>query len=97
MDLIDILLHQKLRVNPSQNLKAYSHALQPAPEATRALDLVCEPYGGDAPDAVFTCAGSSKPMFFVEMEEQDMVDGMTNAYWLQAWTAWVHFLTFSVI
>jgi len=28
-------------------------------------------------------------MFFVEMEEQDLVDGMANAYWLQAWTAWV--------
>jgi hypothetical protein len=33
-------------------------------------------------------------MFFVEMEEQDMLDGMTNAYWLQAWTAWVHSLPF---
>lgn len=28
-------------------------------------------------------------MFFVEMTEQDMVDGMTNGYWVQAWTAFV--------
>ncbi|KAG6816196.1 hypothetical protein H0H87_007827 [Tephrocybe sp. NHM501043] len=26
-------------------------------------------------------------MFFVEMEEEDMVDGMTAGYWVQAWTA----------
>ncbi|KAF8963279.1 oxidoreductase [Flammula alnicola] len=79
---------EELRVSPSQNFKVYSHALTPASEAVNALEAVCKPYGGDAPDAVFTCAGSSKPMFFVEMEEQDMIDGMVNAYWLQAWTAW---------
>jgi len=28
-------------------------------------------------------------MFFMEMDDQDLVDGMVNAYWLQAWTAWV--------
>lgn len=78
-----------MRVSKNQIFKVYSHALQPASEAIAALEVVSEPYGGDAPDAVFTCAGSSKPMFFVEMEEQDLVDGMMNAYWLQAWTAWV--------
>lgn len=57
--------------------------------ATKALEVVCEAHGGEAPDAVFTCAGSSKPMFFLDMEEQDLLDGMMNAYWLQAWTAWV--------
>ncbi|KAF9484789.1 oxidoreductase [Pholiota conissans] len=79
---------EKLRVSPAQKFHVYSHALGTGAEATAALDAVCEPYDGEAPDAVFTCAGSSKPMFFVEMDEQDMVDGMTNAYWLQAWTAW---------
>ena len=78
-----------MRVSKNQIFKVYSHALHPAAEATAALELVSEPYGGDAPDAVFACAGSAKPMFFVEMEEQDLVDGMLNAYWLQAWTAWV--------
>ncbi|KIM37795.1 hypothetical protein M413DRAFT_448300 [Hebeloma cylindrosporum] len=79
---------EALRVSKNQIFKVYSHALQPGSAAVAALELVSEPYGGDAPDAVFTCAGSSKPMFFVEMEEQDLVDGMNNAYWLQAWTAW---------
>jgi len=80
---------EELRVSKAQVFKVYSHALQPASEAVAALELVSKPYGGEAPDAVFACAGSAKPMFFVDMEEQDLVDGMTNAYWLQAWTAWV--------
>lgn len=42
-----------------------------------------------APDAVFACAGSSKPMYFVEMKEQDLTQGMTAGYWVQAWTAFV--------
>jgi hypothetical protein len=50
---------------------------------------VCKPYGGEAPDAIFTCAGSSKPKFFVEMTGDELVDGMNNAYWIQAFTAWV--------
>ncbi|KJA26531.1 hypothetical protein HYPSUDRAFT_36242 [Hypholoma sublateritium FD-334 SS-4] len=79
---------EALRVSPAQKFAAYSHALATAPEAVAALDAVCAPYGGEAPDAVFTCAGSSKPMFLVEMEEQDLVEGMSNAYWAQAWTAW---------
>lgn len=64
-------------------------SLDSGPAATKALDTVCEPHGGQAPDAVITCAGSSKPMFLVEMEEQDLVDGMMNGYWIQAWTGWV--------
>lgn len=67
----------------------YSYALGSGSEATAALDAVCEPYEGEAPDAVFACAGSSKPMFFVEMEERDLTEGMSNAYWVQAWTSWV--------
>ncbi|KAH9476538.1 3-ketodihydrosphingosine reductase TSC10 [Psilocybe cubensis] len=79
---------EKLRVNPSQIFKAYSHALDSGDAAAKALQLVAEAHGGELPDAIFTCAGSSKPMFFIDTTEQDMVDGMTNAYWLQAWTAW---------
>jgi 3-dehydrosphinganine reductase len=74
---------EELRVYKAQIFRVYSHALQLASQAVAALELVSKPYGGEAPDAVFTCAGSSKPMFFVE-------NGMTNSYWLQAsWTAWV--------
>jgi len=70
-------------------LKAYSHSLDTAAASSDALEDACQPFGGQAPDAVFTCAGASKPMFFVEMDEKDMINGMTNGYWVQAWTAFV--------
>jgi len=73
---------------PGQLIKAYSFALDTASESTAALKAACAPHGGGAPDAIFTCAGSSKPMYFVETQESDMVNGMTNGYWVQAWTAW---------
>ncbi|KAF8162844.1 oxidoreductase [Crassisporium funariophilum] len=79
---------QELRVSPSQIIEAYSHSLDSASGSTAALEAVCRPHGGNAPDAVFACAGGSKPMFFVEMTEEDMVNGMTNGYWVQAWTTW---------
>ncbi|KAF6756246.1 oxidoreductase [Ephemerocybe angulata] len=76
------------RVSPSQKLQAKSADLLNATASTAALEAVCELHDGAAPDAVFTCAGSSKPMFFVEMTEQDMKDGMDYGYWVQAWTVW---------
>jgi len=79
---------EQLRVSPSQILSAYSHSLDTASGSSLALQDVCRPFGGQCPDAIFACAGSSKPMFFVEMDEQDFVNGMTNSYWVQAWTAW---------
>lgn len=80
---------QEVRQNSRQILKAYSFSLNTAKDSADALIAVCEPHHGLTPDAIFTCAGGSKPMFFVEMEEQDMVDGMTMGYWVQAWTAFV--------
>ena len=71
-------------------LNAYSYSLDTASGSTQALQDVCRPFGGQCPDAVFACAGSSKPMFFVEMDEQDLVNGMVDSYWVQAWTAWVN-------
>lgn len=70
-------------------MSAYSFALDTAKAATEALEAVCEPYDGEAPDATFTCAGAARPGFFVEMTEKDLANGMTNGYWIQAWTAWV--------
>jgi 3-dehydrosphinganine reductase len=78
-----------VRQNPEQILKAHSFSLDSAAESAAALHAVCDPHGGAAPDAVFACAGSSKPMFFVEMSERDMSEGMTAGYWVQAWTAFV--------
>uniref|UniRef100_A0A0W0F8R7 Oxidoreductase n=1 Tax=Moniliophthora roreri TaxID=221103 RepID=A0A0W0F8R7_MONRR len=79
---------EKHRRNPSQKLKAYSFVLDTATESSDALKTACEVHGGLAPDAIIACAGASTPKFFVEMSEQDLSQGMVNAYWVQAWTAW---------
>ena len=73
---------QELRVSQSQMLNAYSHSLDTASASTLALEDVSRPFGGECPDAVFACAGSSKPKFFVEMDEQDLLNGMTSACWV---------------
>lgn len=78
---------EEARRKPEQILKAYSFSLNDATQSAAALRAACVPHGGKAPDAVFACAGSSKPMFFVEMDERDLTNGMTNGYWVQAWTA----------
>jgi 3-dehydrosphinganine reductase len=80
---------KEARIRQDQILKAYSFSLDTAKESAAALDAACEPHGGRAPDAVFACAGASKPMFLVEMDEQDFHNGMTMGYWVQAWTAFV--------
>ncbi|KAL0577687.1 3-dehydrosphinganine reductase [Marasmius crinis-equi] len=79
---------QENRLNPNQKLNAYSFALDTAAESSKALNAACEAHDGHAPDAVFACAGSSKPKFFLEMSEDELANGMVNAYWVQAWTAW---------
>lgn len=80
---------QAVRKTQTQLLKAYSFSLDSAVESAAALNAACDVHGGTAPDAVFACAGSSKPMYFVEMDEQDLTQGMTAGYWVQAWTAFV--------
>jgi 3-dehydrosphinganine reductase len=80
---------QAERQSPNQKFHVYSFALDTAKASSDALEAVCGPYNGTAPDATFTCAGASRPGFFVEMTEEDLTKGMTNGYWVQAWTAWV--------
>ncbi|KAJ6608511.1 oxidoreductase [Mycena sp. CBHHK59/15] len=75
-----------VRKYPQQRLNAHSFSLYTAAESAAALNKVCEPYDGNAPDAVFTCAGTSRPKYFVDMTEEDMRRGMDDAYWVQAWT-----------
>ncbi|KAF8060220.1 oxidoreductase [Lyophyllum atratum] len=67
---------EEVRQSPEQILKAHSFSLNTAKDSADALHAVCAPHNGQSPDAIFACAGASKPMFFVEMEEQDL-----------AWTA----------
>ncbi|KAJ7733413.1 oxidoreductase [Mycena maculata] len=77
---------ENCRQNPNQLLTAHSFSLSNAADSVAALEAVCKVRDGRSPDAVFTCAGSSKPMFFVDMSEKDLQEGMVNAYWVQAWT-----------
>ncbi|KAF7318506.1 3-ketodihydrosphingosine reductase TSC10 [Mycena chlorophos] len=74
------------RVYPHQRLKAYSYDLRMFSESEKALQAVCAEFGGQAPDAVFTCAGAARPKYFVMLSEEDMRKGMDDAYWIQAWT-----------
>ncbi|KAF7367857.1 3-ketodihydrosphingosine reductase TSC10 [Mycena sanguinolenta] len=77
---------QAVRKFPGQQLHAYSFNLYTAADSAAALAAVCAPHSGNAPDAVFTCAGAARPMYFVEMTEEDFRRGMDDAYWVQAWT-----------
>lgn len=83
---------QAARISSSQIIQAHSANLFTASGAEAALEAVCKAHDGHAPDAVITCAGAARPMFFVEMTEQDLVQGMECGYWVQAWTAWVSLL-----
>jgi hypothetical protein len=88
----DVPLTKAARQSPEQKIHAYSFSLNTAAESAAALEAVSKAHDGKAPDAVFMCAGSSKPKFFVEMDEHDMSDGMVAGYWVQAWTALVRIL-----
>lgn len=72
-----------------QKFAWYSHSLTSAKESQEALRAVIAGHNGDIPDCVFLCAGGSKPKFFVEMSEEELIHGMDMGYWVQAWTAWV--------
>ena len=80
---------QTVRQSDDQKFVYYSHSLTSAKESEEALQAVIAGHNEEVPDAVFLCAGSSKPKFFVEMSEEELVQGMNMGYWIQAWTAWV--------
>ncbi|TFK50101.1 oxidoreductase [Heliocybe sulcata] len=79
---------EKARVSEDQIFRSHSFSIGTAEGANAALKAVTDEHGGLTPDAVFMCAGKSTPKFFVEMSEQDLTEGMTDGYWVQAWTAW---------
>jgi 3-dehydrosphinganine reductase len=80
---------QKARQNQEQILKAYSCSLNDATNARTALETVCQAHGGRNPDAVFLCAGGSRPGFFIDQDEASMRQAMDDGYWVQAWSALV--------
>ncbi|KIJ56884.1 hypothetical protein M422DRAFT_148865 [Sphaerobolus stellatus SS14] len=78
---------ETVRQNPEQILKSYSFSLNTLETSKAALDAACAPHSGQAPDAVFTCAGTAKPGYWIEETEEQLLNGMSNAYWIQAFTA----------
>ncbi|KAF7355370.1 3-ketodihydrosphingosine reductase TSC10 [Mycena sanguinolenta] len=78
---------EKVRQSPSQKLNSYSYSINEAGPAADALEAVCAAHGGRCPDAIFLCAGTSTPGFFVEESEASQRKGMEMAYWVQASTA----------
>lgn len=81
---------QKVRQTPNQVLRVYSFSLSEAKSSADALEAASEVHGGRHPDALFLCAGTATPGFFVEEDEASLRKGMDNAYWVQAWTALVN-------
>ncbi|KAL6309664.1 oxidoreductase [Sparassis latifolia] len=80
---------EAVRQTPNQILKSYSFSVDDASNAAAALEAACEPHGGRCPDAMFLCAGKSRPGFFVEQDEESLRRGMDESYWAQAWSALV--------
>ncbi|KAF8076463.1 oxidoreductase [Lyophyllum atratum] len=78
---------QNARQTPNQVLKTYSFSLNDASSSAAAFDAACDGNGGKCPDAVFLCAGASRPGFFVEEDEASLRQGMDNGYWVQSWSA----------
>jgi 3-dehydrosphinganine reductase len=73
-------------VSADQTLTWHSFSLTSAQDSASALDAASAAHGR-CPDAVFLCAGASKPGFFIEEDEASLRAGMDSAYWVQAWTA----------
>ncbi|KAK0451198.1 oxidoreductase [Desarmillaria tabescens] len=78
---------EKVRKLPGQILKWYSYDLTQCKSAEAALEAASKGHNGRCPDALFLCAGTSVPGFFVEEDEASMKKGMDNVYWVQAWSA----------
>lgn len=78
---------ESLRQSPTQAFRAFSFSLNTADASAEALAAVCASNGGQVPDAVFACAGASRPMYLIDMTAEDFERGMTDGFWVQAWTA----------
>ncbi|KAF8709480.1 Oxidoreductase, partial [Rhizoctonia solani] len=78
---------ESLRVSPAQIIKSYSFSLTDSAGSVAALDAASAPFEGRAPDALFLCAGASRPRFFIDDDTGALERGMRDAYWIQAYTA----------
>jgi 3-dehydrosphinganine reductase len=84
---------QAARQSKDQRFRWYSYSLSSSSGSEAALKAASEPFGGACPEAVFLCAGFSKPGFFIEQDEESMMNGMDSTYWVQAWSALVSRVT----
>ncbi|KAF5343261.1 hypothetical protein D9757_015147 [Collybiopsis confluens] len=75
------------RQSPDQKFHSYSYSLTDPDASAAALEAASESHGGKMPDAIFLCAGSSAPRFFVEEDAKSLQKGMDNSYWVQAYSA----------
>jgi len=80
---------ETFRTLPTQSFQAFSYSLSTAPSSAAALAAATAGHDNTFPDAIFCCAGTAKPSFFVEMGEDEYEEGMKSGYWAQAWTAWL--------
>ncbi|KAF9075727.1 oxidoreductase [Rhodocollybia butyracea] len=78
---------EKFRQGSNQVLKCYSYSLTDAEGSSAALEAASQDHGGKQPDAVFLCAGASRPGFFVEEEGDSLRKGMDDSYFVQAYSA----------
>ncbi|CAE6424465.1 unnamed protein product [Rhizoctonia solani] len=78
---------ESLRISPEQVIKSYSFSLTDAAGSVAALDAASVPFEGRVPDALFLCAGASRPRFFIDDDAEALERGMRDAYWIQAYSA----------
>lgn len=75
--------------------RSHSFSLSTADGARGAVEAECRALAQQSdgkveiPDAFILCAGSAFPRFWVEAADEQLVQGMEQAYWVQAWTAHV--------
>ncbi|PAV20279.1 oxidoreductase [Pyrrhoderma noxium] len=83
----------KHRQFSEQSFRFHSFPLNTASGAEAALEAesaALEQLSGGSlsvPDAFFLCAGSSQPGYYVEYSEEQLLHGMEQSYWVQAWSA----------
>ncbi|KAJ3885238.1 oxidoreductase [Lentinula edodes] len=78
---------EKVRTNANQKLQTFSFSLTNAESSSMALEAASQAHDGVPPHAVFLCAGTSTPGFFVEEDAKSLQRGMENTYWVQAYSA----------
>lgn len=86
-----------MRQDPKQIFGAYAFAINSEAGSLAALRAAAEPHGGRCPDAVFLCAGASRPGFFIDQTEESFRAGVEMTFGAQAFTALVSCIPYSYV